>query len=110
MDKNKLKDSKFIKILTNKYVIVILIFIILILFSPDNNIIYYNKLKKQYNEVEQKKNFIIEEIRNDSIRNKELYETIKAKEKYGREKYMMKAPNEDIYVIKQQKHTSSQDK
>jgi hypothetical protein len=32
---------------------------------------------------------------------------IKAKEKYGREKYLMKAANEDIYVIKQQENISS---
>ena len=34
--------------------------------------------------------------------------SLKAKERYGREKYLMKAANEDIYVIKQQENTLSQ--
>lgn len=107
MNNIPLKERKFIKFLLNKYVITILFFVILFLTSPDNNIIYYFKIKNQYKEVEQKKNFILEEIKNDSIRNVELHENIKAKEKYGREKYMMKAPKEDIYVIKQQENKSS---
>jgi alpha-N-acetylglucosamine transferase len=96
------KDNRLFKILLNKYVITILFFALLLLFSPDNNIIYYNKVKKQYQEIEQKKDFILDEIKQDSIRNADLEKNIKAKEKYGREKYLMKAENEDIYIIKQQ--------
>jgi alpha-N-acetylglucosamine transferase len=96
------KDNRFFKILLNKYVITILFFALLLLFSPDNNIIYYNKVKKQYQEIEQKKDFILDEIKQDSIRSADLEKNIKAKEKYGREKYLMKAENEDIYIIKQQ--------
>ncbi len=107
MEISTLKENKLFKILVNKYVITILFFAILLLFSPNNNLIYLSKIKEQCKEVEQQKNFILEEIKQDSIRNADLEKNIKAKEKYGREKYLMKAANEDIYVIKQQENISS---
>ena len=107
MEISNIKENKFLKWIVNKYVITILVFAILLLFSPNNNIIYYFKIKEQCKEVEQQKNFILEEIKQDSIRNADLEKNIKAKEKYGREKYLMKAANEDIYVIKQQENISS---
>lgn len=107
MDTSKLKDNKFIKILLNKYIITILVFVLLLFFSPNNNIIYYNKVKKQQEEIEQKKAFILDEITQDSIRNADLEKNIKAKEKYGREKYLMKVENEDIYIIKRQGNDTS---
>lgn len=107
MKKSAFKENKFVKWLLNKYVITILIFVVLLLFSPNNNIIYYFKIKKQCTEVEKQKNFILEEIKQDSIRSVELEKNIRAKEKYGREKYLMKAENEDIYVIKQPENNFS---
>ena len=107
MEISNIKENKFLKWIVNKYVITILVFAILLLFSPNNNLIYYFKIKEQCKEVEQQKNFILEEIKQDSIRNADLEKNIKAKEKYGREKYLMKAANEDIYVIKQQENISS---
>lgn len=102
MNTSSFRENKFVRFITNKYILTVIIFSLLFLFSPNNNIIYYFKVKKQYEEIEQQKNFILEEITKDSIRNIELERNIKAKEKYGREKYMMKSPNEDIYVIKHQ--------
>ncbi len=107
MELSNIKENKFFKWIIDKYVITILVFAILLLFSPNNNLIYYFKIKEQCKEVEQQKNFILEEIKQDSIRNADLEKNIKAKEKYGREKYLMKAANEDIYVIKQQENISS---
>ena len=107
MNISNLKKNKFYRILLNKYSITILFFAFLLLLSPDNNIIYHFKVKKQYEEVEQKKNFILNEIAQDSIRKADLEKNIKAKEKYGREKYTMKTENEDIYVIKQQESNVS---
>lgn len=108
MNISSFKENKFVKILLNKFVLTGIIFVILFLFSPNNNITYRYKVKKQYEEVAKKKNFILEEIQQDSIRIADLEKNIKAKERYGREKYLMKAANEDIYVIKQQENTLSQ--
>jgi hypothetical protein len=108
MNISSFKENKVVKILLNKFVLTGIIFVILFLVSPNNNITYRYKVKKQYEEVAKKKNFILEEIQQDSIRIADLEKNIKAKERYGREKYLMKAANEDIYVIKQQENTLSQ--
>ena len=55
MEISNIKENKFLKWIVNKYVITILVFAILLLFSPNNNIIYYFKIKEQCKEVEQQK-------------------------------------------------------
>ena len=49
------KQTKLFKVLKNKYLITLVVFVCLILFSPKNNIIYYFKLQKQLDELEQQK-------------------------------------------------------
>lgn len=51
------KQTKLFKVLKNKYLITLVVFVCLILFSPKNNIIYYFKLQKQLDELEQQKSF-----------------------------------------------------
>lgn len=52
-------------------------------------------------ELEDRRDVIKQEIKSDSLRILELQKDIKTLEKFGREKYMMKKENEDIYVIKE---------
>ena len=78
-----------------------LVFAVLILFTPGYNIIYHNNLRKQLHELEDRRDVIKQEIKSDSLRILELQKDIKTLEKFGREKYMMKKENEDIYVIKE---------
>ena len=99
------KQTRLFKVLKNKYLITLVVFVCLILFSPKNNIIYYFKLQKQLDELEQQKEFLQNEIKSDSIRFSELEKDIDAAEKFGREKYMMKRENEDIFVIKHKEDT-----
>ena len=47
-----------------------------------------------------KKEFYIEEIKQDSINIIRLKTDMEAIEKYGREKYLMKKDNEDIFIIR----------
>lgn len=51
--------------------------------------------------MEDRRDVIKQEIKSDSLRILELQKDIKTLEKFGREKYMMKKENEDIYVIKE---------
>lgn len=98
---SEFKQTKFFKIIKNKYLIAALVFVVLILFTPGYNILYHNKLKKQLHELEDRRDFIRQEIKSDSLRILELQKDLKTLEKFGREKYMMKKDNEDIYVIKE---------
>ncbi|MEE0982466.1 MAG: septum formation initiator family protein [Bacteroidales bacterium] len=98
---SEFKQTRFFKIIKNKYLIATLVFAVLILFTPGYNIIYHNKLRKQLHELEDRRDVIKQEIKSDSLRILELQKDIKTLEKFGREKYMMKKENEDIYVIKE---------
>ena len=101
MTLSEFKQSRLFKIIKNKYLIAVVAFLLMVLFSPRNNFLYYLKLNKQLKELESRKQFLEEEIRSDSIRYSELEKSMEAAEKFGREKYMMKRENEDIYVIKE---------
>jgi len=83
-----------------KYIIVLALFALLMLFSKNNNIFYYHNISKQKKELEKRKEQYKNEIRKDSINTAIILKDLDAAEKYGREKYLMKKDNEDIFIIK----------
>ncbi|MBR1770090.1 MAG: hypothetical protein IJ748_06505 [Bacteroidales bacterium] len=97
--------KKIFNFFKNRYVIVTIIFILLMLFSSNSNIFYFKDLSKQRKELREKKAYYENEIRRDSLNTIRLQKNVKEIERYGREKYMMKKENEDVYIIK----PSSQD-
>lgn len=109
MTLSEFKETKFFKIIKNKYLITIMVFLVLILFSPEHNVIYYFKLKKQLTELEGRRDDLKEKIKSDSIRMSEIQKDLKSAEKFGREKYMMKKADEDIYVIKEKEKKLDED-
>lgn len=101
----KLKLPSFInkknifKLLINRYFLIGVGFALLLLLG-ENSFVYYYKLHKQLHQMEEKKEFYVKEMKQDSINIIKLKTDIDAIEKYGREKYMMKKDNEDIYIIR----------
>ncbi len=110
----KLKLPSFInkknifKLLINRYFLIGVGFALLLLLG-ENSFVYYYKLHKQLRQIEEKKEFYSKEMKQDSIITTahnspnimiKLKTDIDAIEKYGREKYMMKKDNEDIYIIR----------
>lgn len=110
MDISSFRQSKLFKVISNKYFITIVIFMGLMIFSPNNNIVYNFKIKKQLKELENQKEFLKKEIESNSLHFLELEKSLKTAEKFGREKYIMKAEDEDIFIIKEQEHSESEDK
>ncbi len=98
----KLKDIAnkypFLKILGNRYVLVILFFIVWILFLDNYSYLEHRVLDKKLDELEENKEYYIQEIKKDSTSIRELNDPNQT-EKYAREKYYMKRENEDIYII-----------
>ncbi len=91
--------KNIIKLLINRYFLIGVAFLLLIILG-ENSIVYSYKLHKQLNEMKTKKEFYIEEIKQDSINIIRLKTDMEAVEKYGREKYLMKKDNEDIFIIR----------
>ena len=94
------KLAKALKIIKNKYVLVIAAFVVLMLFSKETNVFYYHHLYKQNQALQNRKEFYINEIKKDSINTAVIQKDIQQAEKYGREKYLMKRDNEDIFIIR----------
>ncbi len=90
---------KLIPYLKNKYVLTSIAFLVWISFFDRNDLITQYKLKNQLNKLNEEKAFFIEEIKKDSNELLELKTNPKTLEKFGREKYLMKKDNEEIFVV-----------
>ena len=82
--------------LRNRYVLVLVPFLALMLFFDTNNIFVQWRLQKTVNELENEKTFYLEEIERAEEDRLELEID---KEKIAREKYYMKRPGEDVFII-----------
>ena len=86
--------------LKNKYVIIITLFIIWIIFFDNYNLIRQSKIKKEIKQLEENKSFYTKEIKKDSTEYHELLNSDEKKEKFAREKFLMRKENEDVYIIR----------
>tara|TARA_Y100001970_G_scaffold201388_1_gene245076 strand:- start:487 stop:798 length:312 start_codon:yes stop_codon:yes gene_type:complete len=94
----KIKSSKFFKLISNLYVLTSIVFFIWIFFIDSNSILVNLKLKKEINELKERKSLLEKQIKIDEsiISNLNNPDSL---EKYAREKLYMKKDNEDIYII-----------
>ena len=69
------------------------------LFFDNNNFITQFRLNKTLNELEMEKEYYLTEIEKDRKATHELMTDTTTLEKFGREQYLMKRDNEDIYLI-----------
>jgi hypothetical protein len=90
---------KLLDILNNKYALTILIFGVWMLFFDNNNFITQIRLNRTLDELEMERDYYISEIEKDRRATYELVTDTLTIEKFGREKYLMKRDNEDIYLI-----------
>ncbi len=96
----------FLKIwpwLKNKYVLTILVFAIWILFFDQNNMVDRLKMTTEINQLEDDREYYLEQIIKDSTRFHELTTDKDNLEKYAREQFLMKKKNEDVFVIIEEK-------
>lgn len=93
-------NPKVKKILLNKYLIATILFLAVIVFIDDYSLRVSSRLHRQVSELHKEEAALSQAIVQDSTANANLRDNLDAKEKYGRENYYMKRPNEDIFVIK----------
>jgi len=88
--------------LKNFYFLVGAFFLIWMLFIDAND--FYSQYKKRWklNDLEKEKEYYIQMIREVEKDREELLSNDKLLEKFAREKYLMKKPTEDLYVIVQE--------
>lgn len=95
----ELKNKKYWKIAANKYVLISAVFVVWILFFDASAWLGPQRdLDQQISEKEQTKAFYKKGIAADKKRIKQLQDS-SGIEKFGRERYLMKKENEEVYII-----------
>ncbi|NBC84254.1 MAG: septum formation initiator family protein [Bacteroidetes bacterium] len=95
--------EKLPPILKNKYVLTLLLFFVWLLFFDQNNLLQRYKHLRHYNQLQEDKAYYHKRIENDASRLQQLESDKETLEKFAREEYYMKKPDEDIFIIVEEK-------
>ncbi len=90
-------------VLKNKYVITISVFGIWMLFFDQNNMVDRMRMSAEIRQLEDDREYYIDQIEKDSTRLHELTTDKDNLEKYAREQFLMKKKNEDVFVVIEEK-------
>jgi len=85
--------------LRNKYILTIIIFIVWLLLLDSNNLISRHKEMKSLRKLHSDREYYVKRIEEDKRKLYELKTSNRNLEKYAREQYRMKRPDEDLYII-----------
>jgi len=96
------KGKKLKSILLNKYLIVLLVFGVFIVFFDEHNLIDRFRTYREIKSLEKEMKFYQDEIEQTKKKKNELKSNNENLEKFAREQYLLKKPNEDIFIIKEQ--------
>ena len=91
--------EKIPAVFRNKYVLTIIIFVLWVLLLDSNNLIARYKEMKELHKLETDKEYYIKRIDDDKRKLHELKTDNQNLEKFAREQYRMKKPDEDLYII-----------
>lgn len=93
-----LKRKPWFKFLSNKYVLVLTVFVVWMLFLDSNSWLIHRELNQEIDEIKANKLYYQTQIQKDKQTLEELNDSVEI-EKFARETYFMKRPNEDVYII-----------
>lgn len=85
-------------LIKNRYIWVTLAFLVWILFLDNYSYMDHRILNKEIDELNKNRNYYKDEIEKDCLQIKK-FQKLEEVERYAREKYYMKKPNEDVFVI-----------
>jgi len=91
--------EKIPAIFRNKYLLTVIIFIVWLLLFDSNNLIGRYKEMKELNKMKSDREYYIKKIEVDKRKLYELKTDNHNLEKFAREQYRMKRPDEDLYII-----------
>ena len=98
MNLKKIRKNRFIKIITNVFVLILIPFLIWMTFIDNNSYLVHRKLDHEISDLENTISFYKKKIEEDKATIKNLKDSLQL-ERFAREKYLMKKDNEDIYLI-----------
>lgn len=98
MGLKKLRQKRWFKIISNKYVLILLVFSFWMLFLDSNSWLVHEELDQDLNELQNNKEYYQTEIKKDKAIIEGLNDPSEL-EKFAREEYFMKRENEEIFII-----------
>lgn len=107
MQKELIKDiqpkSKYWKLLSkyfvNKYFITIFCFLVWMIFFDSTSFLVVNELNQEVSKYERQLTYYKTEFEKNDAYYKKLMNNKHEKEKFARENYFMKKPNEEIFIL-----------
>ena len=94
----------------HKYLLTVIVGVLLVGVVDENSFRKIVLLNMRHNEVETELRECQEQYERDSVRLRALNANQKGVERIARERYFMKRPNEDIYVLSTDKRETGEDK
>jgi cell division protein DivIC len=88
-----------IKPYLNKYIITLVVFAIFIVFIDDNNVIRRVQYEIQIKGLRKEIRHYEKERDEDSLKLQKLHSSDSELERIAREEYMMKKPNEEVFIV-----------
>ena len=98
---SKVKNNKWVRIFSNKYLLILVLFVIWMVFFDTNSYFIHKELNNSIETLEKNKEIYNAEIAKDKVFIKKMEDPNEV-EKYARETYYLKKENEDIYIIEHQ--------
>ena len=96
----KSKKLLFIKKwILNKYTLTIAVFFMWMIFFDNTSFLVVNDLNKEINRYEEQLNYYKSEYKKNDDYYKKLMNNKEEKQKFARENYFMKKPNEEIFIM-----------
>ena len=85
----------------HKYLITIAAFLVIIVFLDENSLIQRQKHQQEISTLKAEIERYRQQFEEDTRKLKELASNPEAMEKIAREKYLMKRPNEDVFIFEE---------
>lgn len=98
-DNNVTRQRSLFRRLMNKYTMTFLVFLVWLAFFDRNNLVEKMQLHGKITTLKKEKDYYLQKIEDDNRKKQELLSNKDNLEKFAREQYLMKKPNEDIFVI-----------
>jgi len=93
-----LKDKKWFRILSNKYLLILIIFVVWMFFFDGSSWLLHRELSLEKEKLEGNRDYFKNEIETDKKQIEQLKNS-DGLERFAREEYLMKKDNEEIYII-----------
>ncbi len=87
------------KLFRNFYFVTTVLFLAWMIFFDSNDFITQYQMSKKLSDLENDKQYYLDKIEEVQKDRKELMSNTELLEKFAREKYLMKRPNEDVFIV-----------